>query len=112
MQGGMWGKMRRERRDSIVSLNRIEFEPIFTLPGGCMTTSRREFVALGSLGLLASALPAQVPDAQNPPVTPGAPTAFGTAPAVGPEVTAATLKEAEKLVQVEMTAKDLDQAAS
>jgi Asp-tRNA(Asn)/Glu-tRNA(Gln) amidotransferase A subunit family amidase len=44
--------------------------------------------------------------------TPGAPPAFGTAPAVGPEVSAATFKEAEKLAQVEMTAKDLDQAAS
>jgi Asp-tRNA(Asn)/Glu-tRNA(Gln) amidotransferase A subunit family amidase len=77
-----------------------------------MTTSRREFVALGSMGLLASALPAQTPDTQNPPATPGAPPAFGTAPAVGPEVSAATLKEAGKLVQVEMTAKDLEQAAS
>src|ERR1700759_3515342 len=72
-------------------------------------TTRREFVALGSMGLLASALPAQTPDAQNQ--TPGAPPAFGTAPPVGPEVSAATFKEAEKLVQVEMTQKDLDQAA-
>jgi Asp-tRNA(Asn)/Glu-tRNA(Gln) amidotransferase A subunit family amidase len=75
-----------------------------------MTTTRREFVALGSMGLLASALPAQTPDAQNQ--TPGAPPAFGTAPPVGPEVTAATFKEAGKLVQVEMTQKDLDEAAS
>ena len=73
-------------------------------------TTRREFVALGSMGLLASALPAQTPDAQNQ--TPGAPPAFGTAPPVGPEVTAATFKEAGKLVQVEMTQKDLDEAAS
>jgi len=50
--------------------------------------------------------------AQNPQLTPGAPTAFGTAPAVGPEVTAATFAEAEKLVQVEMTAADRAQAAS
>ncbi len=85
-----------------------------------MTTSRREFVALGSKsvlagGLLAGALPAQTPasqsqiPSQNP--TPGAPTAFGTAPAVGPEVSAATLREAERLVQIEMTNKDLEQAA-
>jgi Asp-tRNA(Asn)/Glu-tRNA(Gln) amidotransferase A subunit family amidase len=85
-----------------------------------MTTSRREFVALGSKsvlagGLLAGELPAQTPasqsqiPSQNP--TPGAPTAFGTAPAVGPEISAATLRDAERLVQVEMTNKDLEQAA-
>ena len=35
--------------------------------------------------------------------TPGAPVAFNTAPAVGPEVSAATFAEAEKLAQVTMT---------
>ena len=48
--------------------------------------------------------PAQLP-------TPGAPPAFGTAPAVGPEVSAATFAEAEKLVQVQMTAPEREQAA-
>ena len=43
--------------------------------------------------------------------TPGAPPAFGTSPRSGPEVSAATLAEAEKLAQIEMTQKDLDQAA-
>jgi len=43
--------------------------------------------------------------------TPGAPPAFGTSPAVGPAVSAATFSEAEKLVQIEMTAKNLAQAA-
>ena len=43
--------------------------------------------------------------------TPGAPPAFGTSPRSGPEVSAATFAEAEKLAQVEMTKKDLDQAA-
>lgn len=76
-----------------------------------MPTSRREFVALGSLGLLAGVVPAQTPDGQNQTPTPGAPPAFGTAAPVGPEVSAATFKEAEKLAQVEMTPKDLDQAA-
>ena len=76
-----------------------------------MPTSRREFVALGSLGLLAGVVPAQTPDGQNQTQTPGAPPAFGTAAPVGPEVSAATFKEAEKLAQVEMTPKDLDQAA-
>ena len=76
-----------------------------------MTTSRREFVVLGSMSALAGALSAQTPDAPTQNPTPGAPPAFGTAPAVGPEVSAATFKEAEKLVQVEMTEKDLAQAA-
>jgi Asp-tRNA(Asn)/Glu-tRNA(Gln) amidotransferase A subunit family amidase len=77
-----------------------------------MPTSRREFVAFGSLGLLASVVPAQTLETQSQPPTPGAPPAFGTAAPVGPEVSAATFNEAEKLVQVEMTPKDLDQAAS
>ncbi len=40
------------------------------------------------------------------------PPAFGTGPLVGPEVSAATFTEAEKLVQVEMKAGDLEVAAS
>jgi len=76
-----------------------------------MPTSRREFVALGSLGLLAGVVPAQTPDAQSQTPTPGAPPAFGTAAPVGPEVSAATFKEAGKLVQVEMTGPDLEEAA-
>jgi Asp-tRNA(Asn)/Glu-tRNA(Gln) amidotransferase A subunit family amidase len=43
--------------------------------------------------------------------TPGAPPAFGTSPRTGPEVSAATFAAAEKLAQIEMTQKDLDQAA-
>ncbi len=43
--------------------------------------------------------------------TPGAPTAFGTAPAVGPEVTTATFAEAEKLLQAPLNEKDRTQAA-
>ena len=73
-----------------------------------MSTSRRDFVALGSMGLLATAIPAsalQTPDSQTP--QPGAPPAFGTAPAVGPEVSPSTFAEAEKLVQVEMTPADI-----
>ena len=52
---------------------------------------------------------AQAPAGQEP--TPGAPTAFGTAPPVGPEVTAETFAVAEKLVQVTMTPADRAQAA-
>ncbi len=80
-----------------------------------MSTSRREFVALSSLGLLGTAIAAQasqVPASQDQSTTPGAPTAFGTAPPVGPQVSANTFKEAEKLVQLEMTDADLAEAAS
>ena len=63
------------------------------------------------MGLLGSALAgsSQTPVQQN--ATPGAPPAFGTAPAVGPEVTVGTFKEAEKLMQVEMKEADLAEAA-
>lgn len=83
-----------------------------------MARSRREFLAKGSMGLVAAAMASkaaggQTPQAAGPqiPSTPGAPGAFGTAPATGPVVTVETFVEAEKLVQVEMTAKDLAEAA-
>ncbi len=53
----------------------------------------------------------QTPVSQNADLPPGAPPAFGAAPAVGPEVSAATFIEAEKLVEIEMTRADLAQAA-
>src|SRR5271166_1429498 len=76
-----------------------------------MSGSRRDFLAHSTLGLLSVAVAAhaQEPTAQEP--TPGAPPAFGTAPPVGPEVSATTFAEAEKLVQVEMTAADRVEAA-
>ena len=81
-----------------------------------MPPSRREFVALGSMGVVATALSslaAQSPDAQpQSPATPGAPPAFGTAPPVGPEVSAETFRTAEKLVNLEMNDHDLAEAAS
>ncbi|MGB2665188.1 MAG: amidase [Candidatus Acidiferrum sp.] len=51
----------------------------------------------------------QAPAQQEPA---GAPPAFGTGPAVGPEVTPETFVEAEKLVQVKMKEADLAQTAS
>lgn len=76
-----------------------------------MSTSRREFVALGSMGMVGAVLAsdAQTPVQQN--ATPGAPPAFGTSPAAGPEVSTGTFQEAEKLVQVEMKEADLAEAA-
>jgi Asp-tRNA(Asn)/Glu-tRNA(Gln) amidotransferase A subunit family amidase len=90
-----------------------------------MSNSRRDFLSKTSLGLLATAaaphlkgadtaasmagVGAQDPTQQLPA---GAPPAYGTGPAVGPEVSVATFTEAEKLVRFELTAPDLAQAAS
>jgi Asp-tRNA(Asn)/Glu-tRNA(Gln) amidotransferase A subunit family amidase len=74
-----------------------------------MAKSRRDFLALTSLGALGAAavLEGQTPADQ----TPGAPPAFGTGPAVGPEVSPATFFEAEKLVQVQLSSAQEAQAA-
>ena len=73
-----------------------------------MSKSRRQFLAGTSYALAAAAVaPAlsladsDAANSQEP--TPGAPPAFGTGPAVGPEVSPATFAEAEKLAQVQMT---------
>ena len=72
--------------------------------------TRRQFLIRAPLGLVAAAAAcrgetdgaaSQSPAAQ--PATPGAPVAFNTAPPVGPEVSATTFAEAEKLTQVTMT---------
>ena len=71
--------------------------------GGPMSKSRRQFLARTSLGLI-SAAAAGPSRAQKPAeLPPGAPPAFGTAPAVGPEVSSSTFAEAEKLMQVELS---------
>jgi Asp-tRNA(Asn)/Glu-tRNA(Gln) amidotransferase A subunit family amidase len=79
-----------------------------------MTRSRREFLTYSSFSVLAAAMQAgaQAPAPQAQELPPGAPPAFGTAPPVGPEVSPATFAEAEKLVQLEMTAADRAIAAS
>jgi Asp-tRNA(Asn)/Glu-tRNA(Gln) amidotransferase A subunit family amidase len=77
-----------------------------------MSKSRRQFLAATSMGVLgaAAALHAQP---QNPAdLPPGAPPAFGTGPAVGPDVSSSTFAEAEKLVQVEMTEAERTVAAA
>lgn len=62
-----------------------------------MITSRREFLTVASLSLLAGAGGGLAQDQTKLP--PGAPTAFGAGPPVGPEVSNSTFAEAEKLVQ-------------
>jgi Asp-tRNA(Asn)/Glu-tRNA(Gln) amidotransferase A subunit family amidase len=77
--------------------------------------TRRRFLTKSILGLAGvAASPAIRASGSGPddPQTPaGMPPAFGTGPAVGPEVTPATLAEAEKLVQVQYTAAERAQAA-
>jgi Asp-tRNA(Asn)/Glu-tRNA(Gln) amidotransferase A subunit family amidase len=84
--------------------------------------SRRAFLKHGSLGLAAAAVgchsasePSQqsaaVPVTAEGPPPPGTPPAFGTAPPAGPEVSAVTFAEAEKLVRVSLTHAEEEQAA-
>ncbi len=85
-----------------------------------MSKSRRDFLTQSSIGLLGVSVAvrpnvlglAQVASQEAPPApTPGAPPTFGTGPAVGPEVSAATFTESEKLVQVQLTAPERNVAA-
>jgi Asp-tRNA(Asn)/Glu-tRNA(Gln) amidotransferase A subunit family amidase len=73
--------------------------------------SRREFLAQSSLTLLAATV-APKAQAQDPTQqVPGEPSAFGTAPPVGPAVSSETFAQAEKLVQVELATAEREQAA-
>src|SRR5213080_3732471 len=78
-----------------------------------MPKSRRHFLTETSLGLLGAALASSSTElVEEPPqLPPGAPPAFGTGPAVGPQVSPTTFAEAEKLVQVQLTAADRALAA-
>jgi Asp-tRNA(Asn)/Glu-tRNA(Gln) amidotransferase A subunit family amidase len=84
-----------------------------------MSKSRRDFLTQTSLVLVGAAVASNNTAriraeeiAQEPtPLPPGAPPAFGTGPAVGPEVSPATFAEAEKLVQVNLTPSDRALAA-
>jgi Asp-tRNA(Asn)/Glu-tRNA(Gln) amidotransferase A subunit family amidase len=77
-----------------------------------MSKSRRQFLAQTSLGLLGTAISLNA-EAQEPSqLPPGAPSAFGAGPAVGPEVSPTTFAESEKLARVELTPSELAQAAS
>ena len=73
---------------------------------------RRQFLINAPLGLLAVAS-ASRSSAQTVPVNPapGAPPTFGTLAAAGPDVSAQTFAEAEKLMQVALTAAEREMAA-
>ncbi len=63
------------------------------------------------MGLLGTAIAAETQTPVQQDQTPGAPPAFGTSPAAGPEVSAGTFREAEKLMQVDLKEADLAEAA-
>src|SRR5438876_139982 len=91
-----------------------------TAIGDRMSKSRRRFLTDASAVLLGATAACRTHSQkanessqsheQGPP-PPGAPPAFGTAPAVGPAVAPATFAEAEKLVNIQLTASDREQAA-
>src|SRR5215472_15151225 len=72
-----------------------------------MTESRRQFLVNTALAYFGATLLPSLHAQQGPP--PGMPPAFGTAPPVGPEVSTNTFAEAEKLMQVQLTAAERDQ---
>ena len=74
-----------------------------------MTKSRRQFLVNTALAYFGASLLPSLHAQQEPP--PGMPPAFGTAPPVGPEVSTNTFAEAEKLMQVQLTAAERAQAA-
>lgn len=80
-----------------------------------MSKSRREFL-VSSAALLGTGAGHSQAATKHPAAAgslpSGSPPVFGTATGVGPEVTAATFAEAEKLVRVRMSAADRAQAAS
>jgi Asp-tRNA(Asn)/Glu-tRNA(Gln) amidotransferase A subunit family amidase len=76
--------------------------------------TRRQFLIRAPLGLLVATAALKSGSSQTPsqtPATPGAPPTFGTGAGSGPAVTPETFAEAEKLMQVTMTAAERQQAA-
>jgi Asp-tRNA(Asn)/Glu-tRNA(Gln) amidotransferase A subunit family amidase len=77
--------------------------------------SRRQFLIRAPLGLLGAVAACRGQSQEHKPADappPGAPPTFGTAPAVGPEVSPTTFAEAEKLAQVQMTSAERSMAAA
>ena len=76
-----------------------------------MGNSRRRFMTSASLSLLGAAAASRAFAQTSTQPPPGTPPAFGTGPLVGPEVSATTFAEAEKLVQIELSKEDIDNPA-
>jgi Asp-tRNA(Asn)/Glu-tRNA(Gln) amidotransferase A subunit family amidase len=77
-----------------------------------MSKSRRQFLAATSLTLLGAAAASLSKAQMSQDLPPGSPSAFGTGPVVGPEVTVSTFAEAEKLVQVSLSDAERAMAAA
>ena len=77
-----------------------------------MPNPRRQFLAQMSLGFFGAAVSLKAESREPTQLPPGAPSAFGTGPAVGPEVSPATLAEAEKLARLQFTPAERTQAAN
>ncbi|HWA95038.1 MAG TPA: amidase [Terracidiphilus sp.] len=81
-----------------------------------MRSTRRSFLEISAAGLLGAAAGGTLAEAQQPGTSqapaPGTPPAFGTAPPVGPPVTADTFRAAEKLFNVDLSNAALEEAAS
>src|SRR2546427_1211924 len=81
--------------------------------GGIMSNPRRQFLAQATFGLLGPAILSLAAEAPaRPKLPPGAPSAFGPGPAVGPDVSPTTFLEAEKLTRVQFTPAERAQAAN
>jgi Asp-tRNA(Asn)/Glu-tRNA(Gln) amidotransferase A subunit family amidase len=76
-----------------------------------MSNSRRQFLNRAYAALVSTAVGCHKSSPESAAPPPGAPPAFGTAPDVGPPVSATTFTEAEKLVQFELTAAERETAA-
>ena len=76
-----------------------------------MAKSRRQFLARVSVAFATLAAGCRNAVRKGTEQSPGMPPAFGTGDGVGPPVSTSTFSEAEKLVQVEMSAADREMAA-
>ncbi|HEX3371962.1 MAG TPA: amidase, partial [Candidatus Acidoferrales bacterium] len=76
-----------------------------------MSKSRRAFLTHSTMALLGVAAGCSNGSSKRGELPAGAPPAFGTSPAVGPEISSATLAEAEKLFQITLTDVEREEAA-
>ena len=76
-----------------------------------MSKSRRQFLKQAPLALAGVAAACRNAAEKPAALPPGAPSAFGTAPSVGPKVSPSTFAEAEKLVQFDLSASERAAAA-
>jgi Asp-tRNA(Asn)/Glu-tRNA(Gln) amidotransferase A subunit family amidase len=80
--------------------------------------TRRQFLITAPIAALGAAASCRREQTQQgataaaPPATPGAPPTFGTGPVSGPEVSASTFAEAEKLAQVTMSPAEREMMAA